>query len=321
MTTDQAEALRAMVEASTAAEVPSALQELLADEAEARRAAAEPATPRAWTLAVSSGKGGVGKSMVAVNLSIALASRGHRVVLLDADLGTANADVLCDLPPSNALAEVVAGRRSMRDAWVEAPGGFWLVPGASGLASIAAMDDGAQRRLIGAMGVLDEAFDVVVIDTGAGVGPGVLSFAGTADDLLVVTTPDPTAMTDAYALVKTLVRRSTARGEALPTLRLVVNQVRDPREAQAVVERLTRVCREFLGVTVRHVGSLRWDTAVVDAVRSRRPLRLASPTSVAARGIDELAERLDPSASVPMARRAGWVSRLVSWCGRPSRRP
>lgn len=142
-----------------------------------------------------------------------------------------------------------------------------------------------------------------------------MSFAATVDDLLVVTTPDPTAMTDAYALVKTLQRRVTGRGESMPTVRLLVNQVREAKEAAAVAQRLTRVCEEFLGVTLRYAGALAWDGKVVEAVRARCPLAVASPGSSMARGLRELAERLDPMMGPGSVPRAGLVRRLARWCG------
>ena len=176
MIVDQAEALRGLV---AQAELPEVGQP----------------TALARTLAITSGKGGVGKTTVAVNLAAQLARLGQRVVLLDADLGTANADVLCNIVPSSTLAHVVAGRRTLQDTIVKAPGGFSLIPGASGLAQMAALNERERSRLLEQLQVLEAEADLVLIDTGAGVSPNVLGFLVAAHEVLVVTSPEPPSRT------------------------------------------------------------------------------------------------------------------------------
>jgi flagellar biosynthesis protein FlhG len=186
---DQAEALRQMVLESQAAE-PFPLDDVVVED--------EVRACRARIIAVTSGKGGVGKTNLAVNLSVALARLGKRVLLLDADLGTANADLLCNLPAAGAnLAHVVAGRHTLAQTIIDAPGGFRLIPGASGLAQVAALQEHERSRLVHQMKQLEENLDYILVDTGAGVSPNVLTFAAGADQQLVVTTPEPTAIADA----------------------------------------------------------------------------------------------------------------------------
>ena len=150
-----------------------------------------------------------------MNLAVALSRLGQRVVLLDADLGTANADVLLNLPATHGLADVVAGRIGIEDALVAAPGGFHLIPGASGLAQVADMGEAERQRLLRQLSLLGGDHDVLLIDTGAGVSANVLGFVAAADEVIVVTTPEPTAITDAYAVIKTASRlRNDPDGEA-----------------------------------------------------------------------------------------------------------
>lgn len=263
-------------------------------------------TRRAITIAVTSGKGGVGKSNIAVNLAIRLTQLGRRVVLMDADLGTANADVLCDLQPTGTIAHVAAGRRTLAETLMEAPGGFRLIPGASGLAQIAAMSEFERARLLQMVQEIEAEADLILIDTGAGVGPNVLSFAAGADEMLVVTTPEPTAITDAYAMIKTVCRQ---RGSA--NARVVVNMARDAAEGRAVFERINAVSRKFLDLELRYAGHVVADARVGQAVRKRRPFVLDSPGCDAAACIGQLAHRLDRNAAEP--RGAGLLERISGW--------
>lgn len=300
MLLDQAQELRALVEKSKA-------QSAAADGRSAAVAEPGPAR-RARVIAIASGKGGVGKSNVCVNLAIRLSQMGRRVVLLDADLGTANADVLCNLPPGRNLAHVVAGRQTLQDAIVEAPGGFRLVPGASGLANMAALSEFERRRLVDQLQQLDDNADLVLIDTGAGVSPNVLTFLGSADQQLIVATPEPTAITDAYAVIKTLCRKADRQRIDVTVL---VNMARSEREARKVFDRLDAVCRRFLKVEPRYAGHLLHDPHVGNAVRRRLPFVLSAPQCDAAEGIGHLAHRLDRHARERRA--SGLIHRLTSW--------
>jgi flagellar biosynthesis protein FlhG len=259
-----------------------------------------PARPRrASVIAITSGKGGVGKSNVAVNLAIKLASAGKQVVLLDADLGLANADVLCNVDLPHNLAAVIARKKELHEVMVKVPGGFSLIGGASGLARMADLTDADRGRIVRALAELEERADIILIDTGAGISPNVLSFTRAADHVLVVTTPEPTAITDAYAVVKVLHRDAAGTqmgGMPEPVERrisLLVNQARTPAEARVVHERIAKVARQFLGVSVYDAGHVLADEAVQSAVRARTPFVLASPRSPASHCIGQLAMRLE----------------------------
>ena len=290
MIADQAQALRGLVE----------------QQRSNRQQAATAARVR--TMAITSGKGGVGKTTFSVNLAAQLARMHRRVLLLDADLGTANADVLCNLAPVHNLAHVVAGRRTIQQAILQAPGGFELVPGASGLAQMAALGEYERDRLLDQLQQLEHQADVILIDTGAGIGPNVLGFLTAVDEVLVVVTPEPTAITDAYALIKTLVRLKPDAD-----VRLVVNMVRDEREAKAVFARIAGVCRRFLDYTPRFAGCLVSDPRVSLSIRRRQPFVLESPGCPASRCMRQLAHRLDRHVA-PM-RDQGLFRRMARWFG------
>jgi flagellar biosynthesis protein FlhG len=266
-------------------------------------------TARATVIAVTSGKGGVGKSNIAVNLAIKFASAGKRVVLLDADLGLANADVLCNIDLPSNLSHVISHKRELADVMVDGPGGFQLIGGASGLARMADLSDFDRQRLVTALAELEARSDIILIDTGAGISPNVLSFTRCADQVLVVTTPEPTAITDAYAVIKVISRDAPDR-----PLSLLVNQVRVRGEGQLVYDRIAKVAKQFLGVHVMDAGFVPSDPEVPAAVRRRTPFLLANPRCPASLYISQLAMRLErgvaPSTDLSGG---GFFNRMSRW--------
>jgi len=271
----------------------------------------------ARAIAVTSGKGGVGKSNLSVNLAVCLARQGLRVCLLDADLGMANADVLCGLAPTHTLEDVVKGDRRLSEVVVPAPGGFTLVPGASGVGRLANLQVAEQHRLVEQLGLLERTVDLVVVDTGAGVGTAVTSFVAAAAATLVVVTPEPTSMTDAYGAIKVL---AADLPHARP--RLVVNQVTSMAEARDVHARIDRVSRRYLGRGVAFAGAVPADPALQAAVRRQRPLTVFAPDAPAAKAIESLASSLgvefrEASTAVesPVGDR-GFLQRLAGWIRR-----
>src|SRR3954469_9644950 len=257
-------------------------------------------------IAVTSGKGGVGKSNVAVNLAIKFASAGKNVVLLDADLGLANADVLCNIDLPCNLSHVIARKKELRDVMVQAPGGFHLIGGASGLARMADLTDFDRQRLVDALGELEQQCDIILIDTGAGISPNVLSFTRAADHVLVVTTPEPTAITDAYAVIKVISKDGQDR-----SLNLLVNQVRSASEGKLVYERVAKVAKNFLGVNVLDAGHVFSDDHVRRAVLQRVPFLLSAPKCAASFCITQLAMRFEQGI-VPGAD-GGFFNRMSRW--------
>ncbi|HUB24575.1 MAG TPA: MinD/ParA family protein [Tepidisphaeraceae bacterium] len=290
---DQASKLRDLVASSQS---PSAVN-----------AASKP--PRARVIAVTSGKGGVGKSNVSVNLAVQFASRGREVVLLDADLGLANADVLCNVDLPCNLAHVIARRKTLMEVMVRGPGGFGLIGGASGLARMADLTDYDRQRLVDALASLEDQTDLILIDTGAGISPNVLSFTRAADHVLVVTTPEPTAITDAYAVIKVIARERGGK-----TISLLVNQARTEAEAKVVYDRIAAVARQFLQVQVLDAGHIPADAQVPAAVRKRVPFLLAAPECPASRSIGAIASRLE--GGIGPVESSGFFSRLARWIKR-----
>lgn len=240
-------------------------------------------------VAIASGKGGVGKTNLSVNLAIALQSRGVRTTLLDADLGMANADVLCGLTPRRRLDEVLFDPAATIDACATiAPGGFTLVPGAVGVARVADLSPERRNRLVDQFATLESASDLLLVDTGAGIGSDVLAFAGAADWLVVVVTPDPTSIADAYGLIKCV----TTRSPAPRRIGIVVNQVRARRDTQVVSGRICACCHRFLGHDPVVLGGIAHDERVVRSIRARSPHMLAAPRTRASRQIAAIATEL-----------------------------
>jgi flagellar biosynthesis protein FlhG len=276
-------------------------------------------TPKATRLgraiAVTSGKGGVGKSNVAVNLAVALSMRGLRVCLVDGDLGLANADILCNLSPRLTLEHVMAGQCRLADAMLLAPGGFRLIPGASGVTRLADMGPSQRQSLLRQLAALDRVADFIIIDCGAGISANVIGLAAAASEVLVTTTPEPTALADGYAMVKTLLSNAPES-----RLRLVVNMTDNEMEAQAVFRRINKVTRMFLQRSIEFGGAIPADESVTDAVRSRVPFVLFAPDNPASQAVRRLAAKMvnaEPeSGCVSNAQpTAGFFLRFANWLG------
>lgn len=238
-------------------------------------------------IAVASGKGGVGKTSVAANLAVVLAARGLRTCVLDADLGLANLDVLLGLTPRRSLLHVLRGEARLAEVLVPGPGGILVAPAASGFAELTALTPEQRLALVGEVDGLEERLDVLVVDVGAGVSETVLWFTAAAAETLVVLTPEPTALTDAYALVKLLARRH-GRTEFL----VLVNMAAGAREADGTFRALASVTERFLKVHLDYQGFVPWDDAVVRAVRVQQPVVLSAPGTPASRAFERLAEGL-----------------------------
>ncbi|MCL4294703.1 MAG: MinD/ParA family protein [Anaerolineae bacterium] len=244
-------------------------------------------TFRSRVIAVASGKGGVGKTNVVVNLGLALARRGLRVALLDADLGTANVDIVLGLHPRYHLHHVVTGQKSLAEIIVNGPFGLQVIPGASGLPDLADLPEVQRDLLLRALLVLEGNIDLLLIDTCAGVGRNVVQFILAASELLLVTNPEPTALTDAYALLKVLANYQW------PVLtKLVVNNARNGPEGDITGRKLAAVTEQFLGRRVDMIGTVPHDQSVVEAVKRQSPLLQSYPRSPAAVAINRLGERL-----------------------------
>ncbi len=259
----------------------------------------------ALTLAIMSGKGGVGKTNVAVNLSICLAERGLRVALMDLDMGLANADLLMNLQPRYTLAHLVAGMRTIDEVCLRGPGGIRFVPGASGIQGLANLSEFERQHLISQLHRLDSNADIIVFDLGAGISRNVTSFAHAAHRAWVVTTPEPTALADAYAAAKALQRE-----QCRARVELVVNMANSRAEAQAAYRRVAGVAQKFLNFSIADGGYLLQDTAVELAVQARCPFVIRYPGSNASACIAAMASEVARSCAI-MPNRGGFLKRVA----------
>jgi flagellar biosynthesis protein FlhG len=259
-------------------------------------------------IAVTGGKGGVGKTSVAVNLATALASVGRRAMLLDGDLGLANVDVLLGLSPRYTMAHVLSGERSLEEIIVESPQGIQVVPGASGVAELANLSAAGHLSLVQAFSSLSNRVDVLIVDTAAGIAHSVVQFSQAAQHVLIVICDEPASLTDAYALVKVL-----SRQHRVTQFRVVANMIRTPGDGEALFEKLQRVTSKFLDVTLEYVGEIPEDPYLRRSIREQRPVVAAFPACPSSRAFKKLALKADkwPVPEGPRGNLEFFVERLV----------
>lgn len=253
-----------------------------------------PLKPLGKVLAVTSGKGGVGKTFVSANLAAALAKRGHRVLVLDADLGLANLDVVLNLFPKTTLHDVFTGKAKLQDAILQAPGGFSVLLAGSGMVEYSRLTPEVRNEFLQVISGLVPHYDVVLLDTGAGISDVVLFAVSLASEVLMVATPEPTSLTDAYATIKVLVGQQQRK-----TVRTIINQVPQNGSGQVITNQLQQVLNRFVAtdpdhpIQLIHMGDIPIDPEVRQAVMRRQLLMQNMPGCPAGQAIAQIAAKLE----------------------------
>jgi flagellar biosynthesis protein FlhG len=238
----------------------------------------------ARVLCVTSGKGGVGKTNISVNLGISLAKKGLRVLLVDADFGLSNIDVMLGVSPPYDLSYVLRGQKKIRDVVTEGPGGVMFVSGGSGMNELLNMSELQLAAIIDNLLLLEDTADIIIFDTGAGVNPLIMRMIRSSAETVIITTPEPTAIMDAYALVKSIIKYSPEC-----QLRLIVNRAESVMEAEATLQKFMSVVQLYQKTEIDPLGYVLNDPAVSRGVRVQQPFVLSYPRSAAARNIEAIA--------------------------------
>ncbi|MDR0448604.1 MAG: MinD/ParA family protein [Treponema sp.] len=240
-------------------------------------------------ITITSGKGGVGKTNVSVNLALAYARTGRKVIVMDADLGLANVNVMLNMIPKFNLYHVIRKQKTMKEIIVETEYGISIVAGASGFSKIANLTEAERQFFIDELNTLSSA-DIVIIDTAAGVSSNVLDFVAAADDSIIITTPEPTAITDAYGMIKII---ATEINNLNMGLKLVVNRVKNAAEAAKIADRMINITSQFLNLKLEYLGFIYDDNAVPHAVLKQRPFMVVEPKSKASQCVQHIVGRMD----------------------------
>lgn len=246
----------------------------------------------ARVITVTSGKGGVGKTSMSINLAIQLKKLGKKVIVLDADFGLANIEIMLGIRPQYNLADLMFRGKEIQDIITYGPEGIGFISGGSGINEMANLTRDQVFRLIQKMYELDQYADVIIVDTGAGIGDSVMEFVAASAEVILVATPEPTSITDAYALLKMLNRNSSyKKGKTM--VKMIANQVRSHRDADELFDKLGMVVNKFLNIDIEYLGSVPYDDNMQKAVMRQKPLSMASPNAAAARSIEKIARSLE----------------------------
>lgn len=240
-----------------------------------------------YVLSISSGKGGVGKTNAVINLAVEIQRRGLRVLVFDADMGLSNVPILLGVSPDYDISHVLFGNRRMREVLFPGPGGITLLSAGFGIQELSALNEEQQLRLLCETEELEESFDVVLIDTGAGIASNVIFFNIVSHDNVVVICPEPAAMSDAYVLMKILALRHQRK-----SFKILLNRIREPSETDQILERIGQACQRFLGVSLELLDSVPYDPLIPQAVRQQMPVVEYRPQSPSSQCFSRLAEKI-----------------------------
>lgn len=276
------------------------------DQAEGMRRISQPKPVR--VIAVASGKGGVGKTNVSVNLGLALSGQGKQVMLLDADLGLGNVDVLLGVHPVHNLSHVISGERTLEEVIVEGPAGLQIVPAASGIKRMAELSPEEHVGLVRAFSELNNNLDALIIDTAAGISDSVITLTRAAQEVLVVVCDEPASITDAYALIKVLNQE-----HGINKFHVMVNMVQSVQQGHDLFAKMLKVTDKFLDVTLDFTGTVPYDDYLRKAIQRQRAVSDAYPRSRSALAFKKLAQAVDkwPMPNTAAGHLAFFVERLV----------
>lgn len=255
-------------------------------------------------IAVTSGKGGVGKSSISINLALQFAKMGKKVIILDADFGLANIEVMFGIIPKTNLSDLMFKNKELRDIVIDGPAGVQFISGGSGIAKLSNLDISQVKRLAGKLAQLEELADIVIIDTGAGMSPSVMEFLVASPEIIVVTTPEPTSITDSYALLKGLVMYEGFDRENTK-IRVIANKVMTPAEGKSLFDKISMVVEQFLNIKVEFLGIVHQDNAVSKAVMKQTPVSIMYPDSDSALNFYHIADSLINNVDPVFANRNG----------------
>lgn len=259
-------------------------------------------------ITVTSGKGGVGKTSFAVNFGIALSRRGKRVIIMDADFGLSNVDLVLGISTKYDITDLLSGEKTVNEIMVKGFEGLKFISGGSGLTELVNIENKQVENIVKNIAALENEADILIIDTGAGISDRVMKMVNASDETLLVLTPEPTSIMDAFAVIKTILA-----SDKHPNIRIVVNRAETPEDAQVIAENFQDVVQKFLGVKVTALGSITMDKAVVKAIRDQIPFIIGSPSCAAAVQVNAIA---DDYLKMPREKREGgfkaFLQKLVS---------
>ena len=262
-------------------------------------------------ITITSGKGGVGKSNFVANTALALRKLGKTVAIFDADLSLGNVDVLYGIRPRFNLMHFLAGEKEFADIMVKGPDDVYIIPAASGVREMSNLSENDKNRLIYHMKMIEERFDIILVDTASGMSDNVMGFLFASEDIIVVTTPDPTAITDAYAMIKVLNAESPGI-----KLKLVVNMVNSRRDGAEVADKLNLVVRKFLDSSIEYFGYVFYDEKLKNAVREQMPVFLKYPQSLSSGCFKTIAEKIVKSGNKKVSGKIGFFEKALQFLGR-----